>query len=752
MKSLLAYIATVLHKPAVRISFFFMVGSMSANVANWLFNLLAGRVLSNEDFAVLTVFLSLFSIINVPANAIATTVSRYTAYQKEQKDKILHASFLQHYSKVAFLFGIVISAVFILGAAQIKNFFSLPSIEHIFLFAPAILLLFLTAFQRGVLKGHLLLIWVGVLMATEAVIKVLTIVIVNIFQLPILPFVIASLPLSVLVNYLISRYLTKKMYPQIIEKKENISFSDTYGFLTNSFIASIGMVLLNGIDMLLVKHHFDPSIAGTYAILSLFGKILFFGGGGLIELFVPFVASANGKGETGLKQFISLVLTVGSIAGATLLVFLLFPEFIVNLFIGDKALSVLPYLATYSIGVFFLILISCFNVFNIAKKDFLPSRLIILAVILETVLISFMHGSLLEIVNIVTSINIGLFIIIFIYSLVTRNKIIKQQNPSNSQNVLFLVTLMLQNWFNKSKKIKIKPPQQIDTYSYVKSLETPGLKRPHVIALYKDTTGRQAIAKIWQGSAKNFDYYALKNEAHIYQVFTAALKRKKVPKNLEYISLPMLIKVFDTDTSFILLTEFVKGELATNIQSSQKLSLYLDCVAYLRFVGNHLTSQEKQGIGQRTFKDYVLLFPLLFAVSMIRRPQQIIQLLKGMLLFFQSIPSFFQQKNLVLTHRDLHFNNIIVSKNRVYILDLQRCIYTYDLYEYVTTLPIEWNEEIFRSGLLDYCFKQSKMQTGNHKLLKGLMANFCIHGLTANNLPEINMQRFTKMLLFTINT
>lgn len=754
MNKLSNYIHNIIHKPAVRISFLFMVGSTAANVGNWIFNVMAGRALSNEEFAVLTVFLSMFSILMVPANAIATTVSRYAAFQLEAKNDDVQALFLKHYSTVAWVFGLVFTGIFILGSGFIKHYFALPNISYILLFSVTILLLFLVAFQRGILKAHLLLAWVGMLMATEALIKVLTITAVMVFDLPTLPFMIGSLPLSIVVSLLVSKQLTKNIASPVIQltkRAKSVSFADTYSFLANSFIASIGMVLLNGIDVLLVKHYFDPAVAGTYAILALFGKILFFGGGSLIELFIPFVARANGKGETGLKQFLSLVFVVGSIAGVTLLAFLLFPEPIVRLFIGAKALSVLPYLRLYSIGVFFLILISCFNVFNIAKKDFTPSRLIVVAVLIEAVLIAFNHQTLIQVVSIVTYVNLGLFIIILLYSFIKRNNTGEAKQVKFSQNIFFLMLLSLQNIVKRSNQTIITPPKKILNYSFVKKIETPGLKRPHVIALYRNKAGQKAVAKIWQGKVKNVAYYALKNEAHMYQLFTNVVKRKNIPKKIAHISHPQLLAVIEKDTTFILLTEFSKGEVAVTLKSTKKLPLYLDCVAYIRFIGDHLTTEERASISKRTVTDYILLFPLIFAVSVVRQPKHIMKLLKGMYLFIQALPKLFAEKQLVLTHRDLHFHNIIVNKGKAAILDLQRCIYTFELYEYVTTLPIEWNEEVFRKALLNYSVNQSKEKTGSDSALKGLMANFSIHGLTANNLPAVNIQRFYKMLVFTLN-
>jgi hypothetical protein len=67
---------------AAPVIFWFL--SLIAGVFNWLFNLHAGRTMSKEDFAALSVFVSFGYLLEVPANAFTTTVSRFTAYYRQK--------------------------------------------------------------------------------------------------------------------------------------------------------------------------------------------------------------------------------------------------------------------------------------------------------------------------------------------------------------------------------------------------------------------------------------------------------------------------------------------------------------------------------------------------------------------------------------------------------------------------------------------------------------------------------------------
>ena len=100
---------------------------------------------------------------------------------------------------------------------------------------------------------------------------------------------------------------------------------------------------------------------------------------------------------------------------------------------------------------------------------------------------------------------------------------------------------------------------------------------------------------------------------------------------------------------------------------------------------------------------------------------------------------------MALVHRDLHTQNILVSQSKTTIIDLQRVVLTYPLYELVTTLAVEWDNSAFR----DFLLKSVDPKLLN--IFQGLMIHFATHALTANNLPENYLTRYKKMLKFAVH-
>lgn len=379
---------------------------MVANVFNWLFNIEAGRVLTREAFATLSVFLSFQYLLSVPANSLATTVARFTAYYSEKGEREKHFHFFRQYWWLAWTAGFFFLLLFMASASFIGDFFHLQ-VPLVFLFAGLLLPIFLVAFERGVLSGQLAFVWVGVLFIVEAGTKLL--------MVRLSPgarglqeyLVVAALPASLFAAWFVSLLIARSFHPlPVAAPAPGIrKLQETYKFLGYSFFAGLGAVLIYNLDILLVKHYFSASEAGVYSTLSLMGKTLFFGAGSLISLIVPLTARSVGAGHrgSGWNPFPALLFSVIFGAGGIIwLAYFLFPEFMIKTLLTSKGMVVLPYLSQYSLGMLFLVMASSFVTYSLAKKNYLPTRLTLTAALIEAVLIVYRHQTLAQVVDTVS--------------------------------------------------------------------------------------------------------------------------------------------------------------------------------------------------------------------------------------------------------------------------------------------------------------------------------------------------------------
>lgn len=474
--------------------FLFWTASMIANVFNWLYNLNAGRILSKEEFGVLSVYLSILALIFVPAGALTTTVARFTAYYSEKGELQKYFHFFRQYWWLSWVLGITVMGLFLLLINPISHFFGIHATFLTFIFSLVLIPLFLLSFEKGALLGQLAFVWIGLLLVIEALIKFLFLFFSK--DLPFAPLTLAvvSLPISAFLAWFLSVLISRSIYPipQNTAEKKRSEIFDSYKFLSNTFFASLGIVLIYSLDVLLVKHYFNASDAGIYSTLSLLGKILYFGAGSVIGIMVPIATRSiakNPNNRTPLLVTFSLV----AIAGAMVLASYVFiPEIVVSLLLTDKALVTLPYLTKYASAIFLLVLATSISSFNIAKKNFLPARLIILFAIIQGVLISNFHQSLDQVVNVIFSTSAALFVTLSALEFLNLNTL-----KSNIQSFveLFVPSTNQKNNLGKKKILILNWRDTIHIYSggaevYIHQIAKNLVKRNFDVTLFTSNDQR----------------------------------------------------------------------------------------------------------------------------------------------------------------------------------------------------------------------------------------------------------------------
>lgn len=108
----------------------------------------------------------------------------------------------------------------------------------------------------------------------------------------------------------------------------------------------IGQVIINNIDIILVKHFFTAELAGLYAAVALVGRVLYFAAWSIVSAMFPISAAA--KDEENKHVLFLPLLIVLLMAIAFIAVLALFPGFIIHLVLGEGFRSAEPLLSLYA--------------------------------------------------------------------------------------------------------------------------------------------------------------------------------------------------------------------------------------------------------------------------------------------------------------------------------------------------------------------------------------------------------------------
>lgn len=325
------------------------------------------------------------------------------------------------------------------------------------------------------------------------------------------------------------------------------------------------------------------------------------------------------------------------------------------------------------------------------------------------------------------------------------------KNQELSFPTLILATTLASTIGKFDKKETHKFPTRIGEFCLIKTIEKIGSVAPFGLALYKNQKGNKAFAKIWTGKVKDFNYHTLQNEIAMYEIFNKIIRRtgNDMPKKFNRMSVPKLIKKVETANSMIILIEFVPGQVSTSLTAQRKLKLYVKTSEFIKFLGSQMTEGEKRFVSKRNVLHYVLLYPALLLKAIITYPHAAPLLIKGIPEFVKCIPTLSKQR-LVLVHRDLHFRNILISKKRIFLIDLQLCVFTLPIYEMITTLRYRWEDKELRALLLSEIKKEYGHIKNFERLFRGLSVNSLTHGLTNGEFKKEKIDYWIDFLKFVL--
>lgn len=341
-----------------------------------------------------------------------------------------------------------------------------------------------------------------------------------------------------------------------------------------------------------------------------------------------------------------------------------------------------------------------------------------------------------------------------------KSKLLLQKDflEDKNKNPLGLLTVVyanLINIFHKFGRVNNKDvlPLEVGNYKRVEIYESKDKINTHLIGIYQNSKGKKALAKMWNGTFRDYDYFRLVNEANLYSILNKAISRvsKTKFKNMHEIGVPKLIAKYENDKSLLILMEYIDGKTAEDLSIEEKLDIYFQMISYLKYLGGLLTSEEKSYISTRSNLSYIFLYPILLLKAILTYPNLTKQFLKGLPLFTKSIPLILSSNESGLVSRDLHFGNILMSKNKIYLIDLEYCVFTNFFYELVITLNRVWGEDNFCIELIKSMKKEYKNNKHVETLFKGLAVIYVTHKLSANNFSKYYQDKFAEFLNFVVD-
>ena len=398
-------------------TFYIFLGSIFANFLAFLLNLFLARNLSYADYAIFASLLSVITLAAIPAGSINTIIVKFaTGFFVKNENHKLKTLYLLFFK---FVFGLSLFIIlsFLVFSAPLKNYLHIDNIWYVIFSGFVISSFYLntlnTAFLQSLLKFKLIAfinIFGSFIKLTVGIVLVILGYKVfgglgAIFSMILGSYLLAYIPLA------------KILKEKSSDKKISLNTKQMFSYAVPTFITVLFLTSFTSMDVILVKHFFNPHTAGFYAGLSLIGKVIFYFTAPIPMVMFPLLVKRHAKGINFNNLFYLALLLVILPSVAITAFYFVFPNFVINLFLGGREyLYVAPYLGIFGLYLTVFSLVNvCVNFFLSLNKTNI-SILVVLAAISQIILIYIFHSNFYQVIGVSLSVVILLFIsLLFIF-------------------------------------------------------------------------------------------------------------------------------------------------------------------------------------------------------------------------------------------------------------------------------------------------------------------------------------------------
>lgn len=385
------------------------VGNMTANVVNYLYHLIMGRMLGPVEYGVLASLYSILYLVGIIPSSASVSIVKFISSAKPKEVYSVYKSI----NKLVLNISIVLVAIMVLVTPFASKFLHIDNYFAVLLVAPILFFSLVTLVNQSSAQG--LLKFSGLVIPTliSSFLK---------FALGVafvfVGWSVAGVMFAVAVGMLFAYFYSFNFIKKHINatKVKTIDLKPFIKYSGPVLIQALAFTSIFTVDVILAKHFLDPFSAGIYAALSTLGKIIFFATSPIASTMFPVIAKRKSLNQGYLKVFFASFLITFGIAGLATLVFWLFPDLTIGILYGKDYLSAKGDLVWMAGFILFYtlsnLLVNFFLSIGKVKVVVLP----LIFAILQGVTIWFYHKNITEIIHVSLFTTLILFICLLAYT------------------------------------------------------------------------------------------------------------------------------------------------------------------------------------------------------------------------------------------------------------------------------------------------------------------------------------------------
>ena len=326
------------HAVVVSGSIIMLLSTILVSGVNFAFNIAMARMLGPARFSHVTAAVTILMLASAITLAFQLVCAKFVARNESSGAKAgVYRSLLSQ----AWIVSLGVGAALVITRRPVAQYLNLPDSRILGVLALGIVAYVPLGVRRGAMQGVCAFKRLSNNFIIESVTKLLAAVILVGLGYEVLGAV-GAISASVIAAYFLPS-VTREFHAKSEPASQPASFLEGM----QAIVFFVGQVIINNIDILLVKHYFTPELAGLYAAVALVGRVLYFASWSVVSAMFPVSAATKPRDENPSVVLLPFLLVL-AIAIVFILVVSFFPGLIMHAIFGGGFIDAEPLLALYA--------------------------------------------------------------------------------------------------------------------------------------------------------------------------------------------------------------------------------------------------------------------------------------------------------------------------------------------------------------------------------------------------------------------
>jgi O-antigen/teichoic acid export membrane protein len=305
-------------------SILMLIGSGLVSAINFAYNVAVARMLGPAAFGHAAAAVTLLMLLSAITLSYQLVCAKFVARNESAEAK---AAVYHTLRKKAWYVGVMIGSFLIIASREVAAYLHWPSARLVIILAAGIAFYMPLGAKRGGLQGTCAFSRLSANFILETLVKFCGALLAIHLGYGV-EGAVGAISASV-----IAAYFLPPVTADLRVRGGKAAAPPSFREGIQAIVFFIGQVIINNIDILLVKHFFDPAVAGVYAAIALVGRVVYMLSWSVVSAMFPVSASAKRENDSpavlAVPLLLVLVIAIAFTAGLSI-----FPDLAVRAIFG----------------------------------------------------------------------------------------------------------------------------------------------------------------------------------------------------------------------------------------------------------------------------------------------------------------------------------------------------------------------------------------------------------------------------------